>query len=179
MENKPQSHAEFTEAVCKFYADVINGYYGVNDCKHKNPKQELEALIAHHVKAHIAPLVAALEAVQQHGRSTFMGPDGEKNRRASWRGVNRQIDKALAGQPTPAAAAPVSRTAEELADLKEMCFLAGQWHIVGVMENKTWSRMQEIRAKHLSEEEFAKLLYEANTLSAQCPPLEAPIADKG
>ncbi len=38
----------------------------------------------------------ALAAVKQHDDSAFLGPDREKNARASWRGVRRKAGTALA-----------------------------------------------------------------------------------
>jgi hypothetical protein len=38
----------------------------------------------------------ALQAVVQHEVSIFFGPDAEKNKRASWRGVMRKVKAALA-----------------------------------------------------------------------------------
>ena len=38
----------------------------------------------------------ALAAVKQHDDSAFLGPDREKNARASWRGVRRKAARALA-----------------------------------------------------------------------------------
>ena len=40
----------------------------------------------------------ALEAVLRHEASNFHGPDAEKNRRASWRGVIRQVRNAIKGK---------------------------------------------------------------------------------
>jgi hypothetical protein len=44
----------------------------------------------------VKALVEALRAVEQHEVSVFFGPDAEKNRRASWRGVMRKVKAALA-----------------------------------------------------------------------------------
>jgi hypothetical protein len=44
----------------------------------------------------LAKVVEALRAVAQHEASIFFGPDAEKNRRASWRGVMRKVKAALA-----------------------------------------------------------------------------------
>ena len=44
----------------------------------------------------VQALVEALQAVAQHEASIFFGPDAEKNKRASWRGVMRKIKAALA-----------------------------------------------------------------------------------
>ena len=44
----------------------------------------------------VQALVEVLKAVAQHEASLFFGPDAEKNRRASWRGVMRKVKAALA-----------------------------------------------------------------------------------
>jgi hypothetical protein len=44
----------------------------------------------------VQALVEVLKAVAQHEASFFFGPDAEKNRRASWRGVMRKVKAALA-----------------------------------------------------------------------------------
>jgi guanylate kinase len=44
----------------------------------------------------LAKATEALRAVAQHEASIFFGPDAEKNRRASWRGVMRKVKAALA-----------------------------------------------------------------------------------
>lgn len=44
----------------------------------------------------LAKAVDALRAVQQHEASAFFGPDAEKNQRASWRGVRRNVKDTLA-----------------------------------------------------------------------------------
>jgi hypothetical protein len=46
--------------------------------------------------AELAKAVEGLHAVVQHEASTFFGPDGEKNKRASWRGVMRKVRATLA-----------------------------------------------------------------------------------
>ena len=43
----------------------------------------------------VAKYRKALEAVDQHDRSFFFGPDGERNRRQSWKGVLKKVRKAL------------------------------------------------------------------------------------
>jgi chromosome segregation ATPase len=48
------------------------------------------------LKALLANLVGALRAAAQHEASFFYGPDAEKNKRASWRGVMRKVKAALA-----------------------------------------------------------------------------------
>ena len=48
------------------------------------------------LEAKLAKAVGGLEAVVQHEDSTFFGPDGEKNKRASWRGVMRKARATLA-----------------------------------------------------------------------------------
>lgn len=63
----------------------------VCDCVEKNMLDRIEALTANLAKA-----VEGLDAVVQHEASTFFGPDGEKNKRASWRGVMRKIRATLA-----------------------------------------------------------------------------------
>jgi hypothetical protein len=47
-------------------------------------------------EAKLAKAVEALRAVEQHEASIFFGPDAEKNKRASWRGVMRKVKAALA-----------------------------------------------------------------------------------
>jgi hypothetical protein len=47
-------------------------------------------------EAKLAKAIEALRAVAQHEASIFFGPDAEKNRRASWRGVMRKVKAALA-----------------------------------------------------------------------------------
>jgi hypothetical protein len=44
----------------------------------------------------LAKAVEALRAVEQHEASIFFGPDAEKNKQASWRGVMRKVKAALA-----------------------------------------------------------------------------------
>lgn len=44
----------------------------------------------------LAKAMEGLHAVVQHEASTFFGPDGEKNKRASWRGVMRKVRATLA-----------------------------------------------------------------------------------
>jgi hypothetical protein len=44
----------------------------------------------------LAKAVEALRAVKQHQDSFFFGPDAQKNERASWRGVMREVKAALA-----------------------------------------------------------------------------------
>jgi len=46
--------------------------------------------------AKLAKAVDGLHAVVQHEASTFFGSDGEKNKRASWRGVMRKVRATLA-----------------------------------------------------------------------------------
>lgn len=46
--------------------------------------------------AEIERLNAVVDALLQHDASTFWGPDGEKNKRASYRGVIRKAKKARA-----------------------------------------------------------------------------------
>jgi hypothetical protein len=46
--------------------------------------------------AKLAKAVEGLHAVVQHEASTFFGSDGEKNKRASWRGVMRKVRATLA-----------------------------------------------------------------------------------
>jgi len=48
------------------------------------------------LEAKLAQAVGGLEAVVQHEASTFFGSDGEKNKRASWRGVMRKVRATLA-----------------------------------------------------------------------------------
>jgi hypothetical protein len=48
------------------------------------------------LEAKLAEVVEALQAVGQHEASIFFGPDAEKNKRASWRGVMRKVKAALA-----------------------------------------------------------------------------------
>ena len=48
------------------------------------------------LEAKLAKAVEGLHAVVQHDTSTFFGPDGEKNKRASWRGVMRKVRATLA-----------------------------------------------------------------------------------
>jgi hypothetical protein len=48
------------------------------------------------LEAKLAKSVEGLHAVVQHEASTFFGPDGEKNKRASWRGVMRKVRATLA-----------------------------------------------------------------------------------
>lgn len=47
-------------------------------------------------RQHADALAEALKAVKEHECSVFMGIDGDKHRRSSWRGMMRQLDKALA-----------------------------------------------------------------------------------
>jgi len=56
-----------------------------------NLEKERDALEAKLTKA-----VDGFHAVVQHEASTFFGPDGEKNKRASWRGVMRKVRATLA-----------------------------------------------------------------------------------
>ena len=48
------------------------------------------------LEAKLAKAVEGLHAVVQHEASTFFGSDGEKNKRASWRGVMRKVRATLA-----------------------------------------------------------------------------------
>ena len=48
------------------------------------------------LEAKLAQAVEGLHAVVQHEASTFFGSDGEKNKRASWRGVMRKVRATLA-----------------------------------------------------------------------------------
>ena len=48
------------------------------------------------LEAKLTKAVEGLHAVVQHEASTFFGPDGEKNKRASWRGVMRKVRATLA-----------------------------------------------------------------------------------
>ena len=48
------------------------------------------------LEAKLAKAVEGLHTVVQHEASTFFGPDGEKNKRASWRGVMRKVRATLA-----------------------------------------------------------------------------------
>ena len=60
-------------------------------CIRNQPHDRIEALTAKLAKA-----VEGLHAVVQHEASTFFGSDGEKNKRASWRGVMRKVRATLA-----------------------------------------------------------------------------------
>ena len=55
--------------------------------------RRLEAKLAEN-EVRLGKAVEVLHAVVQHDASTFFGPDGEKNKRASWRVVMRKV-KAL------------------------------------------------------------------------------------
>ena len=61
------------------------------DFWHCEAADRIEALTAKLAKA-----VEGLHAVVQHEASTFFGSDGEKNKRASWRGVMRKVRATLA-----------------------------------------------------------------------------------
>ncbi len=65
---------------------------GVADVEQQQEAADrIEALTAKLAKA-----VEGLHAVVQHEASTFFGSDGEKNKRASWRGVMRKVRATLA-----------------------------------------------------------------------------------
>jgi hypothetical protein len=48
--------------------------------------------------AEISELRAVVDALLQHEASSFFGPDKDKHKRASWRGVIRKAKKARAGK---------------------------------------------------------------------------------
>ena len=72
------------------YSDLLYDQLGT-PCEQIRHKQEIEAL-----EAKLAKAVEGLYAVVQHEASTFFGSDGEKNKRASWRGVMRKVRATLA-----------------------------------------------------------------------------------
>ena len=72
------------------YSDLLYDQLGT-PCEQIRHKQEIEAL-----EAKLATAVEGLHTVVQHEASTFFGPDGEKNKRASWRGVMRKVRATLA-----------------------------------------------------------------------------------
>jgi len=72
-------------------ADLYNAEHYERDPLHKQAADRIEAL-----EAKLAKAVEGLHAVVQHEASTFFGPDGEKNKRASWRGVMRKVRTTLA-----------------------------------------------------------------------------------
>ena len=76
------SDAELLKLLWKGVADVE---------QQQEAADRIEALTAKLAKA-----VEGLHAVVQHEASTFFGPDGEKNKRASWRGVMRKVRATLA-----------------------------------------------------------------------------------
>ena len=64
----------------------------------QDPIWETRIVAADRIEALEAKLAKAMEglhAVVQHEASTFFGPDGEKNKRASWRGVMRKVRATL------------------------------------------------------------------------------------
>ena len=76
------SDAELLKLLWKGVADVE---------QQQEAADRIEALTAKLAKA-----VEGLHAVVQHEASTFFGSDGEKNKRASWRGVMRKVRATLA-----------------------------------------------------------------------------------
>ncbi len=80
IRNQPHDHIEALLAKVKLMDDLdaING-------------EKIEDL-----EAKLAKAMEGLHAVVQHEASTFFGPDGEKNKRASWRGVMRKVRATLA-----------------------------------------------------------------------------------
>ena len=81
------------EELVKRLRDAANGPYDMTPicAELLDADERIKALTAKLAKA-----VEVLQAVAQHEASIFFGPDAEKNRRASWRGVMRKIKAALA-----------------------------------------------------------------------------------
>jgi len=79
--------------------DWSEGDWDDNEGKTLNEKPCIQYVQADRIEALEAKLAKAVEglhAVVQHEASTFFGPDGEKNKRASWRGVMRKVRATLA-----------------------------------------------------------------------------------
>lgn len=77
--------------------------YGTWDCSRHRGYQTEYILASEHANivaekdARIAVMRKALMAFEQHEASHFRGPDAEKNRRQSYRGVKRAVRAALKG----------------------------------------------------------------------------------
>jgi hypothetical protein len=97
-EELTQAIAELQEVV-RCYCDEAFRDRGLQDPQCQCDSAEAVKVVASRIEALTAKLAKAvegLEAMVQHEASTFFGPDGEKNKRASWRGVMRKVRATLA-----------------------------------------------------------------------------------